>query len=119
MPGVAGVGSQAQGGSMPCIGCYGAPAGAIVLPPSFYVIAPAEQEGVIFYNTVETGNVGGAASFSLEITESETGKVVLTFTDTGSLPANSTNIISWTTLLTDTDGYRGREKVVYTTTVGA
>jgi hypothetical protein len=72
MPGVAGVGSQVPGGSMPCIGCYGAPAG---------------------------------------------GKVILTSTDTQSLPANSTNLIGWFTVLPDGDGDKGLAKVVYTTTL--
>src|SRR5580698_5654816 len=50
MPGVAGVGLETAG--IPCATCY------IVLPPAQY--------------TVETGNVGGAATSSFQVTEAGT-----------------------------------------------
>jgi len=117
MPGIAGVGI-ADGSFLPCFGCYGLPAGAIALPPSYYIIAPRLGTGLVFYNTVEAGNLTGTATISLAITENTTGKVVISFTGTTTLPANATNILSWDFALPDTDGYEGPETIVYTTSLG-
>jgi hypothetical protein len=76
------------------------------------------MQGVIFYYTVETGNLSGPATSSLQVTEATTGKVVLSTTNDITLPANSTNILGWTTILPDGDGYEGLEKVSFTTTLG-
>ena len=119
MPGVAGVGEQIGSNVLPCIGCYGSPEGALVLPPPLYVIATFDQPTIIFYFSVETGNVTGPAVVTLQVSEAGTGKVVLSFTNNVSLQANSTNINTWTTTLPNTDGYKGLENVVYTTTIGS
>lgn len=119
MPGVAGVGLEVDGSTpIPCISCYGVPTGAIVLPPSYYVIAPSQQKTAVFFSSVETGNLSGPATFSLQITEAGSGIVILASTESGTLPPNSTNLISWSTTVPDEDGYSGPEGVVYTTEVG-
>jgi len=118
MPGVAGVGLEVEGNTLPCISCYSVPTGAIVLPPSYYVIAPSQQKTAIFFSSVETGNLSGPATFSLQITEAGSRTVVLSSTQSATLPANSTNFISWSTPLPDDNGYSGPEGVVFTISVG-
>jgi hypothetical protein len=118
MPGVAGVGYE-TGDFLPCINCYGAPAGSLVLPPTADIIAPYKQLPLIFYFTVETGDVSGQGTFSLQVTEASTGKVVIsTSADNTPFTANATNILGFATDLPDSDGYKGLEKVAYTATVG-
>jgi hypothetical protein len=118
MPGVAGVGyDTGSQPPMPCINCYGAPSGSLVLPPTATIIAPYKESTLIFYSTVDTGNVSGPGTVSLQVTEASTGNVVsasanVTFT------ANATNVFAFYGSLPDGDGYKGLEKVVYTATIG-
>jgi hypothetical protein len=118
MPGVAGVGLQTND-VLPCMSCLGAPSGSIVLPPPYYIIAPAREPGLMFYCTVEAGNVSGPATFTLQVTEAASGKVVETDTSDISLAANSTNLLGFSTGLVDSDGYKGLENVVFATTAGS
>jgi hypothetical protein len=118
LPGVAGVGMD-TGQSLPCMNCYGAPSGSLVLPPPATIIAPYKEDGQIFYFAVDTGNTSGPGTISFQVTEASTGKPVIgdsannvTFTP------NATNVFAWQTILPDTDGYKGLEKVVYTASSG-
>ena len=114
LPGVAGVGIN-TGQSLPCMNCYGAPSGSLVLPPPATVIAPYKAVGEIFYFAVDVGDVSEPATVSLQVTEASTGKPVLTSSvDNITITPNATNVFAWYTILGDTDGYAGLEKVVYT-----
>jgi hypothetical protein len=117
IPGVVGVGSQASGYALPCMSCYGMPTGALLAPPPYYFVTPANEPPLTFYYTVETVAISGPGTAALRITEASTGKVVQDTTSDVTLPANSTNIISWDGAIAD-DGYRGVDTVVFTTTIG-
>jgi hypothetical protein len=91
----------------------------VVIPPPQYIVAPAEQPNLTFFYTVETGNMGGPATSSFQITEASTGKSVLAGSVSVTLVANSTNILSFSAQVPDTDGYAGLESVAYTTTIGS
>jgi hypothetical protein len=119
LPGVAGVGVFVAGESLPCMNCYGAPSGSLVLPPPATIIAPYKQVGEIFYFAVDVGDVSEPATVSLQVTEASTGKPVLTSSVSDvTVTPNATNVFGWSTILTDTDGYEGLEKVVYTASSG-
>ncbi len=118
LPGIAGVGAQVGDNTLPCIGCYGAPAGALVLPPPYYIIAVKAQPQLIFYCSVETGNLSGAGTMELTITEGTTGKVVLDSTTEASFSPHSTTLLSWVTGLPNSDFYKGPETVEFTISVG-
>jgi hypothetical protein len=122
--GIVGIGIEAPGFILtPCIGCYGAPAGALVLPPPFQVIRATEEEQgllVYYYGTVETGDLGGTGTVSFVITEATTGKVVQSFSGASLvLAANSTNLIIVDSGgVTDSDRYNGIDILTITTTLG-
>jgi len=83
------------------------------------IIAPYKQVGEIFYFAVDVGDVSEPATVSLQVTEASTGKPVLTSSvDNITITPNATNVFAWYTILGDTDGYAGLEKVVYTASSG-
>jgi hypothetical protein len=118
MPGVAGVGLQTMY-ALPCMNCFGAPTGSLVLPPAYYIVSPSDEPELIFYATVEAGNVSGSETFSFQLTEASTGKLVENATGSITLTANSTNIEGFDTGVADHDRYEGLESVLFTTTAGS
>src|SRR5580658_4015763 len=118
LPGVAGVGIN-TGQSLPCMNCYGAPSGSLVLPPPATIIFPYKEAEEVFYFAVDVGDASESAAVSLQVTEAGTGKVVLTSSaDNVGITPNATNVFAWYTILTDTDKYKGLEKAAYTVSSG-
>jgi hypothetical protein len=118
MPGVAGVGIQEEGDTLPCMNCYAIPTDTFAIPPSVYTIAQGAQTLLIFYAMVESGNVSGAGTFSYQVVEETPGKLVQSATEAITLAPNATTILGFEAQLINGDGYYGPETVVYTTTVG-
>jgi hypothetical protein len=117
--GIAGIGQGVNGVGLPCMGCFGTPAGTVLVPPAYSVVHPLSQPLVIYYCVVETGAQGGTGTQTVDLVESSTGKVAQHATVPVTLPADSTNLIIFSTGgVPDNDGYTGAEELVFTTTVG-
>jgi hypothetical protein len=117
--GIAGIGQQVSSGGLPCFGCFGVPPGAIVVPPAYPIVNPLSEPEVVYYYVVETGNLSGAGTSTVDLIEATTGKVDQHISSPITLPANSTNLLGWSTGVPDNDGYKGTEVLVFTTTLGA
>jgi len=100
--------------------CFGAPAGTVVTPPAYSVVDPLSEPGSIYYSyVVETGNLGGTGTQTLDMVEASTGKVFQHLTAPVTLAANSVNLIGWSAGdVPNHDGYTGAEVLLYTTTLG-
>jgi hypothetical protein len=114
--GIAGIGQ----GVVPCVNCYGAPAGTIVIPPTYSIVDPVSEPGVVYYYyVVDTANLSGTGTITVDLVQSSTGKVFQQLTGPVTLPANSTNLLTWSTGgVPDHDGYSGAAELVFTTTLG-
>ena len=116
MQGIVGVGQ----GVPPCVNCYGAPTGTIVISPAYQVVNGYTEPGVVYYYcVVETENLGGAATNTVDLVEATTHKVTQHLSAQLILSASSTNLLVFSVEVPENDGYKGAEIVIFTTTLGA
>jgi hypothetical protein len=116
--GIAGIGQGVSGVGLPCVNCFGIPAGTILVPPAYSIVNPLSEPEIIYYYVVETGNTGGTATSTVNLIEATTGKVTQHLSGSVTLLANSTNLLTYFTSVPDHDGYKGAEILVFTTTLG-
>jgi hypothetical protein len=113
--GIAGIGQ----GVPPCMNCFGVPAGTIVTPPAYSIVNPDSEPGVVYYYyVVDTANLSGIGTITVDLVQSGTGKVYQQLTGAAELLANSTNLIIFSTDVPDNNGYSGAAELVFTMTLG-
>jgi hypothetical protein len=114
--GIAGIGQ----GLVPCMNCFGVPAGTVVTPPAYSIVDPLSEPGIVYYYyVVDTANLTGTGTITVDLIQISTGKLSQRITSPVTLPANSTNLLTFSTGgVPDNDGYTGAEVLVFTTTIG-
>ena len=93
--------------------CFGVPAGTIVTPPAYSIVNPDSEPGVVYYYyVVDTANLSGIGTITVDLVQSGTGKVYQQLTGAAELLANSTNLIIFSTDVPDNNGYSGAAELV-------